>query len=116
MELAGPGDIVELTDGIYEEQLESVRDGEENNAIVVTGGIDAVIMSPSSPSVVISHSYVHLVVSILTSGYHITVIIFSSRYVPLVREGTAISHLQHPSQRTIPAWRLSGCTTILSGE
>ena len=116
MELAGPGDTVELTDGIYEEQLESVRDGEEKNAIVVTGGIDAVIMSPSSPSVVITHSYVHLVVSILTSGYHMTVIIFPSRYVPLVREEETVSRLQHPSQRTIPAWRVSGCTIILSGE
>ena len=98
MELAGPGDTVELTDGIYEEQLESVRDGEENNAIVVTGGIDAVIMSPSSPSVVITHSYVHLVVSILTSGYYITNIIYLSRHVPLVRERVTVSRSQqHPS-------------------
>ena len=63
MKLAGPGDIVELEDGIYEDPLESVTDGEEDNPITIIGGWGAIIKSISSPSVFITHSHIHLVVS-----------------------------------------------------
>ena len=65
MKLAGPGDIVELEDGIYEDALESVTDGEEDNPITVIGGWGAIIKSISSPSVLITHSHIHLVVCLL---------------------------------------------------
>ena len=68
MKLAGPGDIIELEDGIYKDALESVTDGEEDNPITVTGGREAVIESTSSPSVLVAHSHVHLVVSLLPPG------------------------------------------------
>ena len=63
MKLAGPGDIVELEDGIYEDALESVTDGEEDSSITGIGGWGAIIKSISSPSVLITHSHINLVVS-----------------------------------------------------
>ena len=67
MKLTKPGDIVELEDRIYEDPLESVTDGEEDSPITVIGGWGAIMKLVSSPSVFITHSHIHLVVSLLLS-------------------------------------------------
>ena len=63
MELAGPGDVVQLEDGTYRERLESVRNGEEGSPITVTGTGGAIINADAHRSVQVIHSYIHLVVS-----------------------------------------------------
>lgn len=60
MELAEAGDTVLLEDGIYEEALETVRDGESGNPIVVEGGPNAILNGMKSPAVFITHSFIEL--------------------------------------------------------
>ncbi|CAM9477454.1 unnamed protein product, partial [Hapterophycus canaliculatus] len=60
MEMAEPGDIVHLEDGIYDVQLATTMDGEQDNPIVVEGGPGAIINGDSSPSVLVTHSYITL--------------------------------------------------------
>lgn len=43
IELAQPGDTVEIGDGEYTEDLQTVRDGEPDKRIVVTGSRDAIL-------------------------------------------------------------------------
>lgn len=57
--LAGPGDIVSLGDGTYDDSIISVTDGEFGNPITVIGGPGAVIKA-SSPSVRVRHSWITL--------------------------------------------------------
>ena len=63
MDFAGPGDVVQLEDGIYRETLESVRNGEDGSPITITGGGGAIIKTDAARSVEVRHSYIHLVVS-----------------------------------------------------
>lgn len=67
MELAEPGDVVQLADGIYTDQLHSSVSGEEGDPITVSGGRGAVLMG-SSPSVYIEHSWISLKVSWIDSS------------------------------------------------
>ncbi len=60
MELAEAGDTVFLEDGIYEDALETVRDGETDNPIVVEGGPNAILNGIKSPSVFVTHSFIEL--------------------------------------------------------
>jgi len=60
MELAKAGDIVQLADGVYGEQLFSMAHGTENSPITIIGGEGAMIKTIDSPSIGIYHSHVHL--------------------------------------------------------
>lgn len=70
MGIVGPGDTIELKDGIYEEHLKSVSGGEEGNPIRIVGGLGAVINPHAdngySRAVQIFHSYIHIIVSLNT--------------------------------------------------
>lgn len=69
MALAEAGDTVLLEDGTYDEALETVRDGERDNPIVVEGGPNAILNGVKSPSVFVTHSFVELKVSVLFCRY-----------------------------------------------
>lgn len=60
IELAQPGDTVELKDGDYIEDLISVRDGEPRNRIVITGSRDAILKGTGKEGrhVQILHDYI----------------------------------------------------------
>lgn len=62
MELAEAGDTVSLQDGIYEQALETVRDGEPGNPITVVGGPGAIInaQNDAGRSVHVGHSFIEL--------------------------------------------------------
>ena len=70
MALAGPGDMIALQAGVYEEHRQSVNAGTEGNAIKIVGGRGAVINAEPADghrAVQIFHSHIHLVVSTYTS-------------------------------------------------
>lgn len=62
IERAHPGDTVEVLPGEYQEELETVRSGEPDAPISITGPTDAVVRAPQGTSdlIRVEHSHVHL--------------------------------------------------------
>jgi plastocyanin len=62
LEEAQPGDTIELASGEYREEVWTVRDGEPDNPITVTGPSDAIVRPPAGSGDVfrIRHSHIHL--------------------------------------------------------
>lgn len=62
IELAQPGDIVSISDGKYIEDLHTVRDGEENKPILITGSRKAVLHGTGKENRLfqIAHDYIHV--------------------------------------------------------
>jgi len=63
IETAKPGDTVVLTDGLYEQDIVSVRDGAPDNRITITGSRKAIVNGKkdgASRMIQINHSYITL--------------------------------------------------------
>ncbi|CAN0243504.1 unnamed protein product [Ectocarpus sp. 6 AP-2014] len=62
LELAQPGDTIELKDGEYREDLTTVRDGEPDKRIIITGSRDAVLRGGGKEARLfqVMHSYITL--------------------------------------------------------
>ncbi|GIU71527.1 MAG: hypothetical protein KatS3mg003_1006 [Candidatus Nitrosocaldaceae archaeon] len=61
LKLAKAGDTIILADGVYREDIDSVRDGEENNPITIKGNKDAILKAKNDDRIVeINHDYIIL--------------------------------------------------------
>lgn len=62
IELAQPGDTVEITPGVYHEDIQTVRDGEIDKRITISGGRDAVLFGTGKEGRMfqIHHDYITL--------------------------------------------------------
>ena len=61
MDLAMPGDTINLSDGSYTESIVTVRDGEEDRPITIKGGNGAIIHGDNDDKIVtVLHSWVSL--------------------------------------------------------
>lgn len=62
IELAQPGDTVQISDGEYRQDLQTVRDGEEDKPILITGSRKAVLYGTGKENRLfqIAHDYIHV--------------------------------------------------------
>lgn len=61
LDLAQPGDVIRLAEGIYAQDIRSVRDGSEKNPIILTGSHSSVLKGNGSPRIIeINHDYITL--------------------------------------------------------
>ncbi len=60
LEVAREGDTILLADGIYKEDIDTVRDGAKDNPITIKGSRDAIIKGNSNRIVEIRHDYIIL--------------------------------------------------------
>ncbi len=61
LELAEPGDTIILADGVYREDIKTVRDGEVNAPITIKGSHNAIVKAKKSSKVIeINHDYIIL--------------------------------------------------------
>lgn len=61
IDLAGPGDTIILSDGVYDEPIVTVQDGEEDNPITIVGSSAAVINGAAGDRMVlVRHSWISL--------------------------------------------------------
>ncbi len=61
LDVANPGDVIHLADGYYDQDVATIRNGQQNAPIVITGSHNAIIRGAGHSRIFqIHHDYVHL--------------------------------------------------------